>query len=95
MQRINTRGSLLGRSLINSIQARSTTPLIVLLFYTNSTVKDYYRFLDFLNYTLVHMQPDVLKAKSFRFQNFCDTYWLSKILFKNMSVLNHFQLCAF
>ena len=27
---------------------------------------------------------------------FCDTYWLSKILFKNISVvLPYFELCAF
>ena len=44
---------------------------------------------------------EVLKATSFRrwnetvFQKFCDTYCLSKILFKNMSVLTHFELCAF
>ena len=46
-------------------------------------------------------KPEVLKATSFRrwnetvFQKFCDTYCLSKILFKNMSVLTHFELCAF
>ena len=46
-------------------------------------------------------KPKVLKAISFRrwneslFQKFCDTYGLSKILFKNMSVLTHFELCAF
>ena len=46
-------------------------------------------------------KPEVLKATSFRrwneteFQKFCDTYCLSKILFKNMSVLTHFKLCAF
>ena len=46
-------------------------------------------------------EQEVLKATSFRrrnetaFQNFCDTCCLSKILFKNMSVLTHFELCAF
>ena len=46
-------------------------------------------------------KPKVLKATSFRrwnetvFQKFCDTYCLSKILFKNMSVLTHFELYAF
>ena len=46
-------------------------------------------------------KPEVLKATSFRrwnetvFQKFCDTYCLSKILFKNMSVLTHFELSAF
>ena len=46
-------------------------------------------------------KPEVLKATSFRrwnetvFQKFCDTYYLSEILFKNMSVLTHFELCAF
>ena len=61
--------------------------------------------------TLVHLKrlkqsfknfkPEVLKAASFErrnetgFQNFFDTYWLSKILFQNMSVLTHFKLCAF
>ena len=42
-----------------------------------------------------------LKATSFRrwnetlFQKFCDTYCLSKILFKNMSISTYFELCAF
>ena len=46
-------------------------------------------------------KPEVLKATRFRrwnetaFQTFCETYCLSKILFKNMSVLTHFELCAF
>ena len=46
-------------------------------------------------------KPEVLKATSFRrwsetvFQKFCDTYYLSKFLFKNMSILTHFELCAF
>ena len=45
-------------------------------------------------------KPEVLKAASFRrwnetvFQKFCDAYCLCKILFKNMSVLTHFELCA-
>ena len=46
-------------------------------------------------------KPEVLKATSFRrwnetvFQKFCDTYCLSKILFKNMCVLICFELCAY
>ena len=45
-------------------------------------------------------KPYVLKATSFRrwnetvFQKFCDTYYLSKFFFKNMSVLTRFELCA-
>ena len=37
-------------------------------------------------------KPEVLKATSFKrwnetvFQNFCDTYWLSKMLFKNICI---------
>ena len=44
------------------------------------------------------LKPEVLKAMRFTrwnetvFQNFCDTYWLSKIFFKNMSVLTHFEV---
>ena len=44
---------------------------------------------------------EVLKATSFRrwnetvFQKFCDTYYSSKFLFKSMSLLTHFELCAF
>ena len=45
-------------------------------------------------------EPEVLKATSFTwketvFQKCCDTYCLSKILFKKMSVLTHFKRCAF
>ena len=46
-------------------------------------------------------KPGVLKATSFRrwnetvFRKLCDTYCLSKILYKNMSVLTHFELWAF
>ena len=46
-------------------------------------------------------KPEVLKAASFRrwnetaFQTFCGTYCRPKILFKNMSVLTQFKLCAF
>ena len=46
-------------------------------------------------------KPEVFKKRSFRrwnkavFQKFCDTYCLSKLLFKNMSVLTHFKLCTF
>ena len=76
---------------------------------------------EFLNDTLGHMQPEVLKIGTFKmlkqsfkifkpevlktsrfrrwnktvFQKFFDTYCLSKILVKNISVLTHFELCAF
>ena len=46
-------------------------------------------------------KPEVLKATNFRrwnktvSQKFCDTYFLPKILFKKISVLTHFELCAF
>ena len=46
-------------------------------------------------------KPEVLKAANFRrwnetvFQKLCDTYCLSKILLKNMSVLTHFEICVF
>ena len=46
-------------------------------------------------------KAEVLKTSIFKrwnetvFQNFCDTYRLPKILFKNVSVLTHFALCAF
>ena len=46
-------------------------------------------------------KPEVLKATSFRrwhetvFQKFCYIYCPTKILFKNMSVLTHFELSAF
>ena len=46
-------------------------------------------------------KPKVLNATSFKrwnetgFQNFCDTYRLSKILFKNMYVFTHRELGAF
>ena len=46
-------------------------------------------------------KPEVLKASSFRrwneaiFQNFIIPITYLIILFKNMSVLTHFQLCAF
>ena len=46
-------------------------------------------------------KPEVLKDTSFRrwtetvFKKFCDTFFLSKILFKNPFVLTHFKLCAF
>ena len=46
-------------------------------------------------------KSEVLKGLSFRrwnetvFQKFCDTYFLYKILFKIMSVLTHFELCAY
>ena len=47
------------------------------------------------------LKPEVLKATGFWrwnetvFQNFCDTYPLSTIFLKNMSVLTHFELCTF
>ena len=54
-----------------------------------------------LKQSFKNFKPEVLKAISSRgwnetvFQKFCDTYYLSKFLFKNMSVLTHFELCAF
>ena len=115
MHRIYTIGSLLGRSLINSMHSPFTAPLIGLSCFSYLTAKEYFRLFEFLNGTLdlnigtfkmfkqrfKIFKPEVLKAASFRrwnetvFQNFCNTYWLSKILFKNMSVLTHFEFCAF
>ena len=121
MQRIYTRRSLQGRSLINSMHAPSTTSLIVLpsfhlLYYkrllqlvwipqwhfvtcaTRSINNGRFKM---FKQSFKILKPEVLKAASFRrlnetvFQKFCDTYCLSKILFKNMSVLTHFELCAF
>ena len=61
MQLIDTKGSLLGRSLISSMHSPSTTPLFPYL-----PVKEYYRFFEFLNYTSVHMQPEVLNTGTFK-----------------------------
>ena len=121
MQRIKTRGSLQGRSLINSMHVPSTTPLIAqpcfhllnckrLLqavwipqwyFVTYATRSINIGTFKMFKQSFKIFKPEVLKATSFRrwnetvFQKFCDTYCLSKILFKNMSVLTHFELCAF
>ena len=120
MQRIYTRGSLQGRSLINSMHAPSTTPLIALpcfhllnckrllqvvwipqwYFVTYATRSINIGTFKMFKQSFKIFKPEVLKATSFRrwsetvFQKFCDTYCLSKILFKNMSVLTHFELCA-
>ena len=121
MLQIYTRGSLQGRSLINSMHAPCTTPLIAqpcfhlvnckrLLqvvripqwyFVTYATrsinIGTFKRF----KQSFKIFKPKVLKATSFRrwnetvFQKLWDIYCPSKILFKNMSVLTHFQLCVF
>ena len=75
MQRIYIIGSLLGRSLINSMHSLSTTPLIVLPCFSYLTAKEYYRLFEFLNDTLVHMQSEVLNTGTFKmfkakFKNF-------------------------
>ena len=120
MQRIYTRGSLQRRSLINSMHAPSTTPLIALhcfhllnckillqvvwisqwYFVTYATRSINIGTFKMFKQSFKIFKPRVLKATSFRrwnetvFQRFCDIYCLSKILFKNMSVLTHFELCA-
>ena len=121
MLQICTRGSLQGRSLINSMHAPSTTPLIAqpcfhllnckrLLqvvwipqwyFVTYATRSINIGTFKMLKQGFKIIKPEVLKNLSFRrwnetaFQKLCDTYFLSKILFKNMSVLTHFNICAF
>ena len=118
---IYTRESVPRRSLINSMYAPSTTPLIALpcfhllnckrllqvvwipqwYFVTYATRSINIGTFKMLKQSFKIFKPEVLKATSFRrwnetvFQKFCDTYCLSKILFKNMSVLTHFELCAF
>ena len=120
MQWVYTRGSLQGCSLINSVHAPSTTPLIALpcfcllsckrllqvvriphwYFVTYATRSINIGTFKMFKQSFKIFKPEVLKATSFRrwnetvFQKFCDTYCLSKILFKNMSVLTHFELCA-
>ena len=54
------KGSLQGRSRINSMHTPSTTPLIAFLVFTYLTAKDCYKLFKFLNDTLLHMQPEVL-----------------------------------
>ena len=121
MQRIKTRGSLQGRSLINSMHVPSTTPLIAqpcfhllnckrLLqavwipqwyFVTYATRSINIGTFKMFKQSFKIFKPEVLKATSFRrwnetvFQKFCDTYYLSKTLFRNISVLTHLELCAF
>ena len=121
MQQISTRGFLQGRSLINSMHAPSTKPLIpqpcfhllnskrlsevvwipqwcFVIYATRSINIGTFKMFK-QNFKI--FKPEVLKATSFRrwnetaFQKFCDTYRLSKILFKNMSVKTHFELRAF
>ena len=120
MKRIYTRGSLQGRSLINSMHALSTTLLIALPCFHLLNCKRSLQVVWILQWCFVTyatrtinigtfkmlkqcfniFKAEVLKATSFRrwnetvFQKFFDTYCLSKILFKNMSVLTHFELCA-
>ena len=108
-------------SLINSMHASSTTPLIGLTcfhllnckwllqvvwipqwyFVTYATRSINIGTFKMFKQSFKIFKPEVLKATSFRrwdetvFQKFCDTYYLSKILFKNMAILTHFKLCAF
>ena len=120
-KRIYTRGSLQERSLINSMHAPSTTPLIALpcfhllnckrllqvvwipqwYFVTYATRSINIGTFKMFKQSFKIFKLEVLKATSFRrwnetvFQKFCDTYCLSKILIKNMSVLIYFELCAY
>ena len=50
---------MLGRSLINSVHS------LALPCFTYLTAKEYYRSLEFLNYTLGHMKPEVLNIGTF------------------------------
>ena len=121
MQRIYTRGSLQGRSLINSMHGPSTAPLTALpcfhllnfkrllqivwipqwYFVTYATRSINFGTFKMLKQGFKIFKSEVLKGLSFRrwnetvFQKFCDTYFLYKILFKIMSVLTHFELCAY
>ena len=52
--------SLQGRSLINSMHAPSTAPMIAFLVFTYLTAKDCYKLFKFLNDTLLNMQREVL-----------------------------------
>ena len=67
MQRIYTRGSLQGRSLINSMHAPSATPLIALPCFHLLNCKKLLKLFEFLNDTLLHMQPEVLTLEHFKF----------------------------
>ena len=60
MYPIYIRGSLLRRSLISPMHSSSTTPLIALPSFHVLNCKQYYRLLEFLNDTLVYMEPEVL-----------------------------------
>ena len=118
MQRIYTKRP--GGSLINSMHAPSTTPLIVLPFHllnckrllqvvwipqwyfvTYATRSINIGTFKIFKQSFKIFKPEVLRATSFGrwnetvFQKFCNTYCLSKILFKNMFVLIHFELFAF
>ena len=121
MQRIYTRVSLQGRSLINSMHAPSTTPLIALpcfhllnskrlffvvwipqwFFVTYATRGINIGTFKMFKQGFKNFKPEVLKPASFRrwnktvFQKFWDTYCLSKILVKNISVLTHLEFRAF
>ena len=61
MQRIYIRGSLLGRSLINSMHSLSTILLTALPCFPLL----YYRLFEFLYDTLAHIQPDFLNIGTF------------------------------
>ena len=60
MQRIYTRGALQKGSLINSMHAPFTTPLIALLCFHLPNCKRLLQIAWILNDTLLHMQPEVL-----------------------------------
>ena len=60
-----TRGSLLGRSLINSMHSLSTTPLITLPRFPLLNCKRILQ-VEFLNDTLVHIQLEVLNIGTFK-----------------------------
>ena len=64
MQRVYTR-LLAGRSLINSMHSLSTTPLITLSRFSLLNCKRILQ-VEFLNYTLVHMQLEVLNIGTFK-----------------------------
>ena len=64
MQRVYTRLPT-GRSLINSVHSLSTTPLITLTRFFLLNCKRILQ-VEFLNYTLVHMELEVLNIGTFK-----------------------------
>ena len=57
--------SLLGRSVINSLPAPSSTTLISLACFSLFNSKKHYSLFEFLNDTLVHIQPHILNIGTF------------------------------